>query len=241
MLFVYAILHGDTETNAAREVPIPRNLTSEKRELPSDDYIKIIDAGNGSGDGLLPFVLLWTGCRRCEALALQWKDIDFTSRKININKIIEYHSNEAVIRTGAKTAAGVRQIIMTDRVISVLRPIVGNDEDYVFGGSKPWTNTKFRRTWERYCKNNGMVRTEEKEVIDRKTGDRTKVKLMKPSITPHRLRHAYVTMLFEAGIDEKTAMSQTGHADQKTIREIYTHLREKKTAEAVEKLNKFSW
>jgi integrase len=241
MIFVYAIISKDVAINIVREVPLPRNLSSKKRDLPPDDYIKFIDSGNGNGDSLLPFLLLWTGCRRCEALALQWKDIDFLNRKINVDKIIEFHSNEAVVRSGAKTDAGVRLIIMTERVASVLQLIADKADEYVFGGSKPWTNTKLRRTWERYCKENGMIRTEEKEAVDKKTGKKIKITITKPDITPHQLRHAYVTMLFEAGIDEKTAMVQTGHADEKTIREIYTHLRDKKTAEAVEKLNKFSW
>lgn len=241
MIFVFAILKGDTAINAAREVPVPRNLLSVKRELPSDDYIKIIDAGNGAGDGLLPFLLLWTGCRRCEALALQWKDIDFVNRKINVDKIVEFHNNQPEIRSGAKTDAGVRQIIMTERVASVLQPIIGIADEYIFGKSNPWSLTKLRKTWSRYCKNNGLVRADEKEITDKVTGKKVKVPVLKPDITPHQLRHAYVTMLYESGVDEKTAMSQTGHADQKTIRDIYTHLREKKTIEAQEKLNKFSW
>lgn len=240
MVCARAVIAGDIDINPAREVTVPRNLTTEKRELPPDNFIKIVDS-HPEGDGLLPFLLLWTGCRRCEALALTWDDIDFTNKKISINKIVERHSNQPVVRKGAKTEAGMRTIIMADRLAAALEPAKGAADRFIFGGTEPWTDTKFRRTWERYCRTYGMTFTEIKKIPDKKSGKEKSVEILKPALSPHQLRHAYVTMLYEAGIDEKTAMSQTGHADEKTIRDIYTHLRKKKANEAAEKLNKFSW
>ena len=46
-------------------------------------------------------------------------------------------------------------------------------------------------------------------------------------IRAHDLRHSYCTMLYEAGIDVKTAQKWMGHADDDMIREVYTHLSEK--------------
>ena len=43
------------------------------------------------------------------------------------------------------------------------------------------------------------------------------------SLTAHQLRHAYATMLFEAGIDEKDAQELMGHSDINLTRSIYTH------------------
>ena len=44
------------------------------------------------------------------------------------------------------------------------------------------------------------------------------------TIRPHDLRHSYCTMLYDAGIDLKTAQKWMGHADQEMTLRIYTHL-----------------
>jgi integrase len=57
------------------------------------------------------------------------------------------------------------------------------------------------------------------------------------SIRPHDLRHSYCTMLYDAGVDLKTAQKWMGHADADVTMKIYTHLtaeREKSASEALE-------
>ena len=58
------------------------------------------------------------------------------------------------------------------------------------------------------------------------------------NIRPHDLRHTYCTLLYDAGVDLKTAMKWMGHADQTMILRIYAHLteeREKASAAALAK------
>ena len=49
---------------------------------------------------------------------------------------------------------------------------------------------------------------------------------VKPTLRPHFLRHNYVTLLYEAGVDPLIAMKIVGHADYKTTANIYTHVRD---------------
>ena len=51
--------------------------------------------------------------------------------------------------------------------------------------------------------------------------------------------HTYCTMLYEAGIDLKTAQRWMGHVDEKKILRIYAHLTERQEQKAVEKLKEF--
>ena len=46
-------------------------------------------------------------------------------------------------------------------------------------------------------------------------------------------------MLYEAGIDLKTAQRWMGHVDEKKILRIYAHLTERQEQKAVEKLKEF--
>ncbi len=52
------------------------------------------------------------------------------------------------------------------------------------------------------------------------------LKQVKPTLTPHFLRHNFVTLLYEAGVDPLIAMKIVGHADYKTTANIYTHVRD---------------
>lgn len=55
--------------------------------------------------------------------------------------------------------------------------------------------------------------------------------------TAHQLRHTYATMLYDAGVDVKSAQDMLGHADASVTMGIYTHLSAQKKAKAVAALN----
>ncbi|MBQ7816775.1 MAG: tyrosine-type recombinase/integrase [Oscillospiraceae bacterium] len=91
----------------------------------------------------------------------------------------------------------------------------GRKNDYIFSkdGSSPFVESTFKRAWKKYTEETGIT------------------------ATPHQLRHAYATMLYEAGIDEKLAQELMGHADITTTRNIYTHIRLSRIDFAATKLN----
>ena len=59
----------------------------------------------------------------------------------------------------------------------------------------------------------------------------------RPIITPHTMRHNYITMCWEQGIDALITMKLVGHADYQTTMNVYTHLSAKHMASAKEKIN----
>ncbi|NLA86705.1 MAG: tyrosine-type recombinase/integrase, partial [Clostridiales bacterium] len=59
------------------------------------------------------------------------------------------------------------------------------------------------------------------------------------AIGAHQLRHYYATKLFEAGVDELTAMKLMGHKDRQTIHAIYEHLRNKQENTALDALAEY--
>jgi integrase len=58
------------------------------------------------------------------------------------------------------------------------------------------------------------------------------------NITPHMFRHTYATILYNAGVDIKSAQRFLGHSDINVTLKIYTHLSTKKEQEAIDSLNK---
>jgi len=214
------IMYNPTET-----VKLPKGLKKNERTMPSNEYIDIIRTNAHTGQmGLFAYFILYSGLRRGEALALQWKDIDFEHKTISVNKITEYVNNRARIKYGAKTSSSIRSVILLDRLAETIQRYQGGPNDYIFQGEHGLiTGTEFNNQWIQYCNEMGM----------HKDG--------KHDLTPHQLRHAYVTMLYEAGVDAESAILQTGHKKISTMRDIYTHVREKKVKETAEKLNDFDW
>ena len=56
-------------------------------------------------------------------------------------------------------------------------------------------------------------------------------------ITPHMLRHNFITLCWESGIDIMLTMKMVGHTDYETTRNIYTHLSRRHLEQAQQQIN----
>ena len=125
---------------------------------------------------------------------------------------------------------------------AIQKPEGAKPTDYVFHGddpSKPMSLATYDRRWLHYCKDMGFVEDTPETRIS-KQGKTYVIHNYKPTLTAHSLRHGYATILFEADVDVHTAKKLLGHADIKTTMAIYTHLREKKQHESVDKLKAYT-
>jgi len=231
----------EIRTNPAADVPLPSGMKkAARREAPEDAAVAKIRAAAGDYWGLFPLFLMSTGFRRGEALAVQWRDVDFKGKQITCSKQISYAGGVARVAE-TKTDAGVRVVPLLPDLLSILKdekPENAKSDDYIFHGEaaeKFLTESTYRRRWMHYCKEHGFV-TDEPEQRTSKQGKKYTVHHYKPTLTAHVLRHGYATMLFEAGVDEYTAQQLLGHANVETTMAIYTHLRQKKKSESIKKL-----
>lgn len=247
MLFRHAIICEDfprtIKTNPVDNVKIPKGAKPpKKREAPEDEIVRQIRArATMAYWGVFALFLMATGLRRGEALAIQWGDIDFKRRVIDIRKSASYYSGAAKIQE-PKTEAGIREIPLLAPLEAVLhRPRAAKNTDYVFPGenpAKPMPVSTYRRRWLHYCKDMGFVSTTTEERIS-KTKRKYTVTHYKPTLTAHVLRHGYATLLFEAGVDVYTAQHLLGHSDVETTIGIYTHLRDEKKKNSLDKLQEY--
>lgn len=247
-IFQYAIMDKvfgkQIRHNPVLNVKLPDGLPKPKqREAPEDEIVKKIrQNADAAYFGMFAFFLICTGFRRGEALAIQWKDVDFSKGSVACDETISHRTG--IAKTAPlKTDNSYRAVPLLPVLAAKLeRPGNAKDSDYVFFGSdpaKPMPQSTYNRRWLHYCKDMGFV-TDEPETKISKQGKTYVVHHYKPTLTAHDFRHGYATMLFEAEVDVYTAQKLLGHADIETTMAIYTHLRAKKEQESIEKLKAYS-
>ncbi|MCI8601602.1 MAG: tyrosine-type recombinase/integrase [Oscillospiraceae bacterium] len=206
----YAIEQDELEANPCAAVSLPKNLSKEYRKPASPEDEARIKASYGIW--LLPYLILYTGLRKGEALALTYGDI--ADGFIYVSKSVCHVSNRPIIKT-PKTAAGIRKVPILTPLADKLP--TGPAENYVFsadGGRTPLTETQYQSCWKKFAAQTGVT------------------------ATAHQLRHSYATMLFECGISVKDAQNLLGHATAAMTTDVYTHLRDTHQQEIIDELNR---
>lgn len=231
-IFLYALMTRHIKTLPTEGVRIPQGLSHSSRELAPPDAVEIIKATTPD-DFLLPVLILYTGMRCGEALALQWQDIDFKACTISITKAVVYYSNKPVV-SPTKTEKGVRVVPLLEPFSKILAQRgPHNPGDYLIGGAAPISKSALYKRWEGFCRAYGFAHKNEERSL--KAG-RT---VWTCDIDRHTLRHEYATILYDAGIDAKVAQELLGHSDLSTTLEIYTHIRQKRLTGAAATLNSY--
>lgn len=230
-MFEQAIENDLMIKNPAKKIEMPSKSKILKRSL-NDEELKIVKLAQFTNkEKVFVFILLYAGLRRGEALALTKKDIDFKAGVIKVNKVIVFKNNQPELKLYTKTAAGMREIIIVDRLKVVLEPYLKSLKDiYLFQPqtSKGFmTETSFRSMWAKIWR-----------TLNKAAGGKHDVIAFAKDVTPHLLRHTYATMLYYAGVDIKQAQYLLGHSSAEVTLNIYTHLDNKKSA-PTEKLNAY--
>ena len=234
-IFSWEILKSDgvIKHDPTKETKLPR---FDKRRIHSAtlDQEKIIRERVNEPFGLFAFLLLHTGCRSGEALALQWKDVDFENGIIHISKSVVFEPKGTVVKT-PKTATSVRSVPLLLPLRSELEKINPRPKDhYIFGTAQPISKKEYRHLWHAYATKAGFLKYRyHKTAKGKRYRDRFSI------LTPHQLRHSFATMCLEAELSPEDAQHILGHADIQTTINVYTDIREQKRRIAYEKLDAF--
>ncbi|WP_449459960.1 tyrosine-type recombinase/integrase [Streptococcus suis] len=171
-------------------------------------------------DYVLYSVLLATGCRFGEVVALEWSDIDLDNGTISITK--NYSRLLKLIGT-LKSKAGVRVISIDKKTINLLRLYKNRQRQLFIETGARVSAVVFATPTKEY--QNMATR---QESLDRRI---TEIGI--PRFTFHAFRHTHASLLLNAGISYKELQYRLGHATLAMTMDIYGHLSKDKEKEAV--------
>lgn len=227
----------------------------EKKALTEKQVQTLLDAIRGLPPYTFVLICLYSGLRREEALALQWDCVflDDAAPHIYVDRAWHIENNRPVVTHDLKTKASRRTIPIPPQLVRHLKTVKeASISDYVISNrdGEPLSGTQWQRLW-KYI----TTRTAEERVYYRyKDGVKTK-HVVQPvlgkaaahngkviysidfHVTPHQLRHTYITNLLLAGVDVKTVQALAGHENAKITLDIYAHLTYNRPKDLISKVN----
>lgn len=210
----------------------------EKEPLTDDQAERLVQAVRGTAAEPFVMLCLYAGLRREEALGLRWRNVRLSGPApyIAVRERVTFDKGQAVHEEELKSKAARRNLPIPDPLLWCLRSWrIQNPHEFVVPNSKggPRSRQSFRRLW---------------EIIDTRTiheGQEAGEKIPKHKITrtldfkvsPHQLRHTYITNLCRGGVNIKTVQYLAGHATASLTLKIYIHATENRPEDLLDKLN----
>ena len=230
-MYDYAMEMRLAEFNPARNTKLPRQLRkpdNEGKVIPIAQREALLKAAE-SDEIMCPILtmLMLTGMRIGELLALQWKHIDFAAKTVSIQQSLTreivfdedgktQQSSDALGTTKTRTSRRVIQVpdLVLERLRRWMKHVAGLKgglkvlipDGFVFVSTRTMemrTYSGFRATYRHFLDRNGF-------------GDE--------GLNLHRFRHTYASMLLEQGINPKIVQKLLGHRDVSTTLGVYTHV-----------------
>lgn len=185
----------------------------KKRKLPTVEEIKTIITGiQDSSVKVFLYILLYSGLRGGEAIALKWSDIDLDKNKIYINRGYASIGKEVIISSPKSNRIG-EYAQFSDVLKNILLDYKKErNEENLFNVNKTLEVQRMRQYFSRHLKKHGF------------------------SGGLHILRHLHASILINNHIDIKTIQSQLRHADISTTNK-YLHSLQEDVREDIKKLN----
>ena len=219
-------------------------VPQEERQALTDEQVeRLLDAIRGLPPYVFVMIGLYAGLRREEILALQWDSVylDTDAPYLTVRRAWHTEHNRPVILTELKTKAAERNIPLPDRLAECLKEAKKKStSDYVIANQdgEPLSYTQFKRLWQYIVTRTAKPRIARK-LVDGKyvkymlypeLGEKARnnghvVYSLDFDVTPHMLRHTYITNLIHASVDPKTVQYLAGHESSKITMDIYAKVK----------------
>ena len=219
-----AINYNITTNDSINKIKLPNKIEKEIEIFDLNEQKKIVNfcLNNKKTNYLGIVICLTTGIRLGELLALEWSDINFNSKTLNINKtsftVSENGKTMAYIGL-PKTKKSKRIIPLPDYLIDVLK--------------RNKSKTSFKN----------ILTTRFGNIIENRSYQKTFASILKRLNLKirnfHALRHTFATRALESGMDIKTLSEILGHKSPTITLNRYVHTLQDYKIEMMNKINMF--
>lgn len=183
------------------------NLPTYKRfkdVLNQDELKKLLDIADSDDDYLFLRIAIVTGARPEEYLPLEWSDVDFERKHLNIDKVA-VHIGPRSVRKGAKNSSSVRLISLDDETLAILKERKKKAiSKYIFP-----------------AKNRDLYLSH--PIAFRRLRKAAQMAGIEKTVNLYLLRHSHATLLIQNGAPINEVSRRLGHSNIHTTFSFYIH------------------
>ena len=216
----YAVKMQMIRENPCKNVQIPRVVTPEKEYYTIEEAQKLFELFEQESEHNYIYVCfhilaIYSGFRLGELMGLEWKDIDFGTNVVTVNRTCLYSKERGHYTETPKTSQSMRSLKLPQDVMNVLKKWQGLQD-----AQRKKVGSKWIETDRVFTKWNGLT-------LDRSAPGRYFKKFCERTgmryVSNHSWRHFNATLLINSGIDVKTVQSCLGHSVATTTLNLYCH------------------
>lgn len=211
-----ALKLGLVSRNVADSVERPKIKRREIQTMNESDIYRFLEMARPTQYYSLFYILLFTGLRRSESLALRWSDVDLLICQLSVNRTLHQLHNGKIVFGQPKTNNSRRTIALSPSTVIVLREhkeqqeqlrqsldITFSDNDLVFCqyDGKPLLPDSITHTWHRLILQAGLK-----------------------GIRLHDARHSHASLMLKQGVHPKVVSERLGHASIQITLDTYSHV-----------------
>lgn len=217
--------------------------SKEKTPLTSEQSKALLEATKGTRAYLFIMLGLYAGLRREEICGLRWADVDLTSEppRLTVNNAVRFEGTKGVFPSPLKTPAAHRTIPLPAVLAAALAEEKKRTKSLFVVPSAsgenatPQTVKNLMKIVDRRRASN--VIPLDKENTKQPRGPKIE-RTLDFRITPHQLRHTYITNLCQSGMDIKKIQYLAGHSDIKMTLNVYSHVVNNRPDELIDSIEK---
>lgn len=148
-------------------------------------------------------LMMETGLRAGEALALDWSCVDIPQRRLKVTATVVNLANkrQSFVQDSPKSLSSIRTIPLTDRSVDILLRLKSDSEWVFASGDSHLSYEALRYQTQMLCKEAGV-----------------------PYYGEHVFRHTFATNCYYRGVDIKILSKLLGHSDTNITYNVYVNL-----------------
>ena len=226
----HGVKTGQVARNVALLVDPPRSTRPKITVLSPDEIPQFLDVASRTDLYVFYCLLLYTGLRLGEALALRWRRVDLLGAELQVTETIYRDKGRDVVKE-PKTAHGRRAVDLPPSLAVLLREHKARQQALRLELGHPLTEDGFVFAKVDGSPLNARTVSSSFHSLVRKEG--------LPRIRLHDLRHTHATLMLQANVHPKVVSERLGHANISITLDVYSHVlpgMQKAAAEAFDRI-----